>query len=341
MGNVIEDRTVAIRPLASEDLPEVVAIDTAIEGHSRRTYIERRLAAALREPGLHAQFAASDDQGLAGCILARVLQGEFGRSQASLRLELIGVRADARGRGAGTQLLEALAQWAARRGIHELRTLTHWDNTQMLGWLKAVGFRLAPEVVLGLPVGQAPAPEEPAVTLPAGDGPGREANFGAPESNDNERMARGTAEIRTMVPADVREILRIDRAITAGDRSAYIEALLAEAMQDSGIRVSLAGRVDGAIVCFAMARADLGDFGRTQPVAVLDTIGVDPEYAHRGLGRALVTRLLDDVAQLQVRRVETLVKLADIDLLGFFQNVGLLPSQRLSFVRPIASQAAR
>jgi predicted N-acetyltransferase YhbS len=335
MSSETDDQTLVIRPLAREDLPLVVSIDTAIEGRSRRTYVERRLAAALREPALHAQFAACDSTGLVGYVLARVLQGEFGRSQSVLRLELVGVRADLRRKGAGTMLLQALAQWAARHGIHGLRTSAHWRNAQMLGWLGAMGFHVAPDIVLGLAVTQGPPSEEPAVTLPHGHGPADETDFGTPEANDHERMAREAAEIRPMLRADLPEILRIDRAVTGRDRSAYIESHLAEAMEDSGIRVSLVGRIDGAIVCFVMARADLGDFGRTQPVAVLDTLGVDPEYAHRGLGRALLTRLCDDVAQLQVPRIETVVRLADLDLLGFFQRVGFAPSERLSFVRPL------
>ncbi len=73
---------ISIRPLARLDLDAVVAIDAAIEGWSRRAYFERRLRAALHEPALHAQFAASDARGLAGYILARVLEGEFGESAA-------------------------------------------------------------------------------------------------------------------------------------------------------------------------------------------------------------------------------------------------------------------
>jgi hypothetical protein len=34
--------------------------------------------------------------------------------------------------------------------------------------------------------------------------------------------------------------------------------------------------MDGAIVGFVMARADLGDFGRTEPVAVVDTTASSP-----------------------------------------------------------------
>lgn len=327
-----------IRPLAREDLHAVVGIDAAIEGQSRRTYVERRLAAALREPGLHAQFAACDADGLAGYILARVLAGEFGLPRSCLRLELVGVRPGLQRMGAGRQLFEVLAQWAQRHEIREMRTTERWGNAQVLGWLHASGFRLAPDVVLGMDLERG-QPEEPPLTLPEGEGPAGERNFGRREGNDHERAAQGRVEIRPMAPADLPEIARIDRAITGRDRRGSIEALLGEATEVSRTRVSLAGRLDGAIVGFVMARADIGDYGRTEPVAVLDTIGVDPEYARRGIGRALVARLAANAAQLQVERIETIVRVADTGLLGFFLDAGFVPSQRLAFVREAGRRA--
>ena len=77
-----------IHPLTRWDLDAVVTIDAAIEGRTRRAYIERRLQAARREPELHAQFAASNRGTLVGHILARVLAGEFGRPGPVQRLEL-------------------------------------------------------------------------------------------------------------------------------------------------------------------------------------------------------------------------------------------------------------
>src|ERR1035438_6787228 len=124
----IAKKPLAVRALTADDLAGVVAIDAAIEGRSRRAYVEQRLAAALRDPALHAQFAAIDDTGLAGHILARVLEGEFGRGERSLRLELVGVRDDARGHGVGTRLFEALAQWARRHAIRDLRTQAAWND---------------------------------------------------------------------------------------------------------------------------------------------------------------------------------------------------------------------
>jgi predicted N-acetyltransferase YhbS len=335
------DPKLTIRALTPDDLTAVVAIDAAIEGRWRRNYVERRLAAALREPELHAQFAACDDKGVAGYILARVLEGEFGRSERGLRLEMVGMRADARGHGGGARLFRVLADWARRHDIRDIRTSAGWRDEQMLGWLHAMGFELAPTVILGATVEEAARPPlaDSALTLPPGHGPGGEIDFGAPQSNDHERLALEQPEVRPMQPEDVREIARIDHAITGSDRSGYIAARLSEAMDDSALRVSLAARLDGAIVGFVMARADVGDFGRTEPVAVLDTLGIDPEYAHRGFGRALLAQLFANLSALQVERVETVVKTTDLALLGFFQNAGFTPSQRLSVVHHLASAA--
>src|SRR5512139_1685699 len=300
---------IAIRALTRDDLDAVVAIDAAIEGRSRRAYVERRLAAAIREPQLHAQFGAADAGGLAAYILARVLEGEFGRAELSLRLELVGARADVVGHGVGGRLFAAIVEWARRHGIGEVHTAATWNDHRMVGWLDAMGFALAPERVLDCPVdGGAYVPErDDAIGLPAGEGPAHEIDFGAPRSNDFERLARDTADVRSMAAADLPEIVRIDRGITGRDRSAYIGHKLAEAMDDSGIRVSLCARHDGAIVGYLMARADLGDFGRTEPVAVIDTIGVDPEYEHRGVGHALMSQLFVNLGALRIERVETVV----------------------------------
>lgn len=323
--------TVTVRALAREDLDAVVAIDSAIEGRSRRAYVERRLDAALREPTLHAQFAAvSGPRGLVGYILARVLAGEFGHSQPVLRLEMVGVSPDWRHHGAGQRLFDALAGWARRHGIGELRTAASWRDGAMLPWLARLGFVQAPQLVLGRAVGAGPvqaAGEDP--TLPVA----REVDFGSPEDNDYERLARGRPDVRPMQASDLREIVRIDRSITGRDRSAYIGARLAETMAASGVRVSLTARLDGAIVGFLMARADLGDFGRIEPVAVIDTLGVDRAYVERGIGHALLAQLDTQLDALHIEQIETVVALADLPLLGFFVHAGFAPTQRMAFMR--------
>jgi predicted N-acetyltransferase YhbS len=332
MSPAAAEAEVRIRPLAAADVEAVVAIDAASEGHTRRDYLERRLAAARREPALHAQFAADDGQGLAGFILARVLVGEFGLSQPALRLEAVGVRSDRRSAGVGQRLFDALESWARRHGMVETRTAASWRDSAMLSWFDALGFDLAPDqIVEGVVDGGAERAEGMGGAETPGEAP-HEIDYGRPEANDHERLARDRADVRSMTPADLDAIARIDRGITGRERRDYIAARLAEALADGAVRVSLTARCDDTIVGYLMARADIGDFGRTEPVAVIDTLGVDPAYAHRGIGRALLSQLFANLGALRVERVETIVPLHDLGLLGFLYGAGFAPSQRLPFV---------
>ena len=124
-----------VRRLERDDLDAVVAIDARVEGRQRRGYFERRLAAALRDPDLHLQVALDDGVGLAGYLLGRVMEGEFGRVASAVRLETIGVRPDAKGRNVGGRLLDALVRSAVERGIGEVRTAARWDDLAMLRWI--------------------------------------------------------------------------------------------------------------------------------------------------------------------------------------------------------------
>lgn len=337
MNPTVLSPQMTIRPLQPGDLDAVVAIDQAIEGRPRRTYVRRRLDAALREPGRHVQFAAIDGQGLVGYLLARMLNGEFGRRQTGLRIELVGVRRDGQHHGVGHRLLDTLVEHARRKGVDELRTAASWKDHTMLRWFDAMGFELSADRIVDCPVGDgAYRPErDDAVGLPAGSGPANEIDYGAPAGNDYEKLARDRADLRAMTADDLPAIVRIDRLLTGRDRSDYMRAQLAEALDDSAIRISLVARLDDTVVGYLMARTDLGDFGRTEPVAIIDTIGVDPEYAHRGVGHALMSQLLVNLGALRVERVETITAPRDLALLGFLFACGFAPSQRLAFVRRI------
>ncbi len=324
-----------IRAMRREDLASVVAIDASIEGRTRHAYFERRLDAALREPKLHAQFAAADEAGIAGFILARVLEGEFGRPAPGLRLEVIGVRADARGHHVGAGLFDAMSDYGRRHGIADLRTTAQWNDHRMLRWLDAMGFTLAPNHLVDCAVAggeYTPQRDDPG---PGGGDSAREVNYGGLPGNDFERLARDNADVGAMRPDDLADIVRIDRGITGRDRHDYMKHKLNEAMLDSAIRVSLTAHLEGNVAGFLMARVDLGDFGRTESVAVIDTIGVDPGYAHRGVGHALLSQLFANLGALRVERVETVVAPSDFGLLGFLYDVGFAPSQRLPFVRAL------
>ena len=103
----------------------------------------------------------------------------------------------------------------------------------MLRWLDAMGFALAPSHVVDCAVrGGAYAPErDDAVSVPVGDGPAHEIDFGGRPGNDFERLARDIADVRAMRPDDLADIVRIDRDITGRDRE---RLRAAQAQRDDG-----------------------------------------------------------------------------------------------------------
>lgn len=327
-----------VRPLAPRDLDAVVAIDARLAGRSRRFYFERRLKAAQKQPDLHVQFAVDDGGALAGYVLARRLAGEFGRTEPALRLEVIGVRPDERGHGIGMQLVDALAVEARKGGISALRTTATWRDHDMLRFFDHAGFELARSQVLDCPVhaGRLGAETEPGVAAPEHRHFTAEVDYGGARANDFEALARDTADVRSLAAGDLADLVRIDRNLMGRERRAYIERLVEEALDDSAVRVSLTARVDGIVAGFAMARTDFGDFGRTEPVAVLDTIGVDPDYAHQHVATALLSQLFVNLEALRIERVETIVQRENFGLLGFLYSIGFRQSQRLGFVKQLA-----
>ena len=323
------------RPLAAGDLDAVVAIDSALNGRARRTYHERRLAAAKRAPELHAQFAVEEGGRFTGYVLGKVLEGEFGRTAPAIRLEVIAVSPDAQGHGDGLALCGALENEARRRGIRELRTGASWHDHRMLQFLDHAGWSLASNHVIDCRLADArlgSAAEEP-VVLEERERPADQNDYGAAAANDFEALARDLADVRSLSARDLDAVVRIDRRLTGHDRGAYMKHKLEEALADSGIRVSLIARIEDSIAGYLMASADYGDFGRTEPVAIIDTIGVDPGFAHRGVGHALLSQLLANLGALRIERVETVLAKENLDLLEFFYHAGFGPSERLAFVK--------
>ena len=173
------------------------------------------------------------------------------------------------------------------------------------------------------------------ITLPQHVGEAAEVNYSGPPAADFGPLARDKIPVRSMTEGDLRALVAIDRRITGRDRAAYFQRKLAEALTESDVRVSLVAELDSVPVGFIMARVDLGEFGRVETTAVIDTIGVDPDYRNRGVGRALVSQLLANLGTLRVEKVRTEVDWQDHDLLAYLDRSGFLPSQRLCFDQPL------
>jgi predicted N-acetyltransferase YhbS len=302
------------RHLGTADLDVVVAIDRERCGRARREFYARRVAGLAEEPGGSVAVVAERSGRVAGFAFARVLDGEFGGKAPVGVIDAIGVHTKALHQGVATGVLQALEHELADRGARELRTQVEWTDLGLAAFFARAGFRLAPRLVL----------ERTLERLP-----------------DDDETCGEELPVRSMTERDLKAMVRLDRKVTRRDRSAYYARKLAEALRGSSIRMALVAEQGGRLTGFLMARVELGEFGRTEPTAVLDTIAVDPDDRGEGIGRALLEQLLLNLQGLRAERVVTEADWREIPLLAFLARTGFTNSQRLAFVRPIAGGAGQ
>jgi len=86
----------------------------------------------------------------------------------------------------------------------------------------------------------------------------------------------------------------------------------------SGLIAELEGRVIGFIV----GEVSGWEFGIPETVGWISTIGVDPDFQHRGVARKLSEEFIKNLKAIGVSVVYTLVNWSDWDLLKFFRAMG-------------------
>jgi ribosomal protein S18 acetylase RimI-like enzyme len=79
----------------------------------------------------------------------------------------------------------------------------------------------------------------------------------------------------------------------------------------------------------------MGEYGIFHEEAALDTIGVDPDHRHQGIGQRLVDEFVDHVRTLGVQKIYTLVGWNDPALIGFFSANKFTPSTTINLERVI------
>ncbi len=319
-----------IRPLETDDLEAVVAIDARISGRRRTAFFENRMEAALAEPKYFIYIACEQNGALQGYLQARLLEGEYGSSEKVAALDNIGVEPDKRGLGIGRDLMEAFKAILRHKGVKEIETQADWRNSGFLKFLAAAGFQLAPRQVLEREVSHMdtagkPAPD-PHPVLESGD-----KDFSDSSGDESGSLARDIVNCRSLTEEDLPALIHINRKVTGHKHAAYYQRKVNEVLNESGIRVSMVAELDGQVAGFIMARVDYGEFDRIEPNAVLDSVAVNPGLGHRLIGSALLSQLLVNLTGLRLDTIRTEVDADHLDVLGFLLKNGFRQSQQLVF----------
>lgn len=135
--------------------------------------------------------------------------------------------------------------------------------------------------------------------------------------------------VRRLRAEDLEAVIRVDAKATGRRRDEYFKLKLKQALSDTGVQISLGAEVDSSFVGYLLARVYYGEFGSLEPVAVLDTLGVHPDFRRRGVGTALIDQLRTNLRGLGIPTLETEVSWKDTELLVFFNREGFQPAGRL------------
>lgn len=95
------------------------------------------------------------------------------------------------------------------------------------------------------------------------------------------------------------------------------------------MRVSLGAEVDGTLVGAILGSVQSGEFGQVQPVAILDTILVDPAFARRHIGDTMLVHLVRNLRALRIESLRTEVGWNEQALIAFLAREGFAPAPRL------------
>jgi predicted N-acetyltransferase YhbS len=148
-------------------------------------------------------------------------------------------------------------------------------------------------------------------------------------------MNETTTKIRLMNADDFEAVVGIDEKIVKAARSEYYELKFEKLFRSNDyLPTSLvAEEEDGTVVGFVMGELYMGEYGIFQEEATLDTIGVDPDYQHKGIGEQLMNEFMDHLRKIGVRRVNTLVDWNDSKLIHFFSANQFHPSKTINLER--------
>lgn len=144
--------------------------------------------------------------------------------------------------------------------------------------------------------------------------------------------------VRGLRPDDLERVIALDAKNTGKRRTEYFRLKLQQNLAETGIKVSLAAELDDCFCGFLLARVYYGEFGTPEPVAILDTFGVHPDFRRQGVGSALMRQLSTNLVGLGVSRLQTVVSFDDPDLLRFFQRQGFRLAGKLCLDLEFAAQ---
>jgi ribosomal protein S18 acetylase RimI-like enzyme len=148
-------------------------------------------------------------------------------------------------------------------------------------------------------------------------------------------------KIRVLNENDLDAVVAIDKKVLGKERRAFWKRKMAYA--DIYPRPALVAELEGKVVGFIMGYVSGWEFGVPDTIGWIDTLGVDPAYQRRGIGRALFNALIEnfkhsgrETNEIEKPKIEgvnvvyTLANWNNWDLVQFYHAMGFKKGEMLN-----------
>jgi ribosomal protein S18 acetylase RimI-like enzyme len=144
--------------------------------------------------------------------------------------------------------------------------------------------------------------------------------------------------VRKLSSADAPSLERITRAVTGDGLSIDFRSVVQARIAEDGGETSMVAEMDGEVVGYMIAQIIHGGFGLERGAWIV-TLGVDPEFMGRGIGKKMALEIFRVFREKGVSFIYTSVRWDSADLLSFFKTLGFDRSDFINLGKPLGASS--
>lgn len=143
--------------------------------------------------------------------------------------------------------------------------------------------------------------------------------------------------IRNLRSEDQNALVRIDSHTVGYPRNRYFDRKFTRFFgDDAPILLSLIAEYEGKIVGYIMGEVNTGEYGIPEPVASIDTLGVEPEFKRMGIGKILLEDYCSLAEKAGIELMTTLISQDYPDIIEFFKMNNFTPARMVALDRKLS-----
>jgi len=128
--------------------------------------------------------------------------------------------------------------------------------------------------------------------------------------------------LRSLYPEDIDRVSEIESSLAGTPRRAFLEKRLAVATALPDSFITCAALDEKKLAGYGFARVLEGEFGAKSVMAVLDTVGVGPEYQGRGIGKMILSGIQRRMKNRNINTLLTQTVWSKHVMIKFFASTG-------------------